>query len=67
MRALEEAGLLLQMLATHVSEGQDTGNAGRLREQAEQARRQSDEVRQVVNAREPLAQETGEAKRRAQS
>ena len=67
VRSLEEAGLLLQMLATHVSEGQDTGNAGRRREQAEQARRQSDEVRQLVNAREPLAQETGQPNRRAQS
>lgn len=61
VRSLEEAGLLLQALAAHVEKGQDTGDAARLREQAEQARRQSEEVRQLMNAREPLpAQPAGE-------
>jgi two-component system chemotaxis response regulator CheB len=57
VRSLEEAGLLLQTLAAHVDAGHDTGNAERLREQAEQARRQSDQVRQLMNSREPLATE----------
>ena len=48
-------------LAAHVEKGHDTGDAVRLREQAEQARRQSEEVRQLMNAREPLpAQPAGE-------
>jgi two-component system chemotaxis response regulator CheB len=61
VRSLEEAGLLLHALAAHVEKGHDTGDAARLREQAEQARRQSEEVRQLMNAREPLpAQPAGE-------
>jgi two-component system, chemotaxis family, protein-glutamate methylesterase/glutaminase len=58
VRSLEEAGLLLQMLAAHVREGHDARSAQRLLDQADRARRQSAEVRQLVNAREPLAGET---------
>jgi two-component system, chemotaxis family, protein-glutamate methylesterase/glutaminase len=60
VRSLEEAGLLLHELAAHVEKGHDIGDAARLREQAEQARRQAEELRQLLNAREPLAaQPTG--------
>jgi two-component system, chemotaxis family, protein-glutamate methylesterase/glutaminase len=59
VRSLEEAGLLLQTLAAQVDEGHDGGNADRLRQRAEEARRQSDEVRRLVNAREPLPRDRG--------
>jgi two-component system, chemotaxis family, protein-glutamate methylesterase/glutaminase len=55
VRALEEAGLLLQTLAAHVKESDHTADAQRLLDQADEARRHSEEVRQLVNGREPLA------------
>jgi two-component system chemotaxis response regulator CheB len=59
IRALEEAGLLLFSMAEHVKNSHgDREDARRFRERAEEARRHSDVIRQLITARAPLPIET---------
>jgi two-component system, chemotaxis family, protein-glutamate methylesterase/glutaminase len=64
MRSLEEARLPLQTLAAHVQERHGSaGDAQRLLAQAEEARRHSETIRELVNVRAPLATENDAAAR----
>ena len=58
IRALEEAGLLMHRMAEHLQAGHDGKEARALLQRAEEARRQSDAIRQLVTEREPLAVKT---------
>lgn len=54
VRALEEAGLLMEHLSTHDHAGSGPMETGDLRQQAAEAHQQSEMVRQVVHLREAL-------------
>jgi two-component system, chemotaxis family, protein-glutamate methylesterase/glutaminase len=54
IRSLEETALFLDQLAVHMREAHGAADAEHLLERAAEARRHSEIVRQVVNAREPI-------------
>jgi two-component system chemotaxis response regulator CheB len=58
IRSLEEAGLLLQTLAAHLTERHEEADTQRIIEQAHEARRHSNSIRELLNVREPLMHET---------
>lgn len=58
IRSLEEGQLLMYRMAEHVRSHHDPAEAKRLIEHAEEAKRQSDVVRQLVTSREPLPVDT---------
>jgi two-component system chemotaxis response regulator CheB len=53
IRALEEAGLLMNRMAEHFKDSHDPADARRLADRGETARRQSDAIRQLASQREP--------------
>jgi two-component system chemotaxis response regulator CheB len=53
-RALEEARLLLEAMADHVTQNHDPADARRLMERAEEARRHVEVLRALLTEREPL-------------
>src|SRR5205823_255923 len=57
IRSLEEAGLFLDTLTTHVRDAHSSTGSERFAERADQARRDSAALREIVNAREPLVGE----------
>jgi len=67
VRALEEAGLLLNSLVAQYPEGNERADVRRLIERAEKARTHSSAVRQLLNEREPLAREDEVGESRAVS
>jgi two-component system chemotaxis response regulator CheB len=58
IRSLEEGQLLMARMAEHLSTHDDPTEAARLVERAEEAKRQSDVIRNLVIAREPLPVDT---------
>ena len=67
VRALEEAGLLLNSMVAQYPEERDRADVRRLAERAEEARKQSNAVRQLLNEREPLKREDDRGNARAAS
>jgi len=55
IRALEEAGLLMNRMAEHFRTSHTPEEADRLLAQAAESRRQSDQIREMAGAREPVA------------
>jgi two-component system chemotaxis response regulator CheB len=53
IRALQEGAMLMQRMAEHLK-GHNAGEAGGLRERADEARRQAEEIRKLAMSREPL-------------
>jgi two-component system chemotaxis response regulator CheB len=58
IRSLEEGQLLMYRMADHLRSHHDPAEASRLLERAEEAKRQSDQLRKLVTSREPLAVDT---------
>ena len=54
IRALEEGGMLMQQMAEHLEQRQVGAGTNQLIERADQARRQSDEIRRLVTEREAI-------------
>jgi two-component system chemotaxis response regulator CheB len=54
VRALEEGGLLMRQMASHVKANHNAGDAEALLARAEEAKRQSDDIRRLVSDRDPL-------------
>jgi two-component system chemotaxis response regulator CheB len=67
VRALEEAGLLLNSMAAQYPGETDQADVRRLMERADEARKHSSAVRQLLNEREPLEREDGTGEERAVS
>jgi two-component system chemotaxis response regulator CheB len=57
IRALEEGQLLMGRMAQHLETTHDNSDVQQLRERADEARRQSDVIRKLVMARDPLSVE----------
>ena len=55
IRALEEGGLLMHRMAEHLETSHNGADADALIEHGDEARRQSDEIRRLITAREPLS------------
>ena len=58
IRALEEGQLLMTRMAEHVTAAHDGSEARQLLDRADEVRRQSDLIRQLVTSRTPAAEQT---------